>query len=77
MLSPQHMQCIKPRHVGQMVVEQHHIKIGVFKGQFKRTCAVCRLQNQHFIIQHLEHLAQAFAYQGMIINDKNFYATHD
>ena len=61
-----------PVHIRQVVVQQHQIKVGVLRGQFKSAGTVGCVQHIHLRIQPFENLTQALPHKGMVINYKNF-----
>ena len=68
----QHAQRRQPVHVGQVVVQQHQVQVGVRVGMRKGPRAGWRVQHLHGLVQAFEHLAQALAHQGMVVNDEDF-----
>ena len=55
-----------------MVVQHNQVKIGMNLCQRKRLHAIAGLQDLHLFSQVLQDLAQAFANQGMVIDDEYF-----
>lgn len=74
MLFPEYVKRVQSIHIGQVVVQQHQIEIGVLGCHLEGAGAVAGLQHLDLFIQALEDLAQALTYQGMIINNENFQA---
>lgn len=68
------MERIQTIHIGQVVVQQHEVQIGMRLGRGKRLRAGAGLQYTNPFVQAFEHLAQALAYQNMVVNNENFHS---
>ena len=59
----------EPVHVRQVIVEEYKVQVRVQVDLSKRFITGVRMKHADVFIQSFKYLAQAFSYEGMVIND--------
>ena len=63
------------RQAAQVEVEQQHFQITLALGDGEAFVAIAGRQHRHRFGQRLHHVAHRLADQGVVVDDKQFYAS--